>query len=92
MSFGEPSTEREDWVSASDIAEYTFCPRALYYRRHPPTSGPLPDAVRSAARGSEFHARRLPEMERVESAGAAWWWLGAAALLLALGVAVWLTA
>jgi len=44
-------------VSASDLADYAFCPRSLYYRRHPdgrPIARDAPDRERA---GVVYHAR-----------------------------------
>ena len=37
------------WVSATDLAEYAYCPRAWYYRHHPPPEGPAPGSDRRSA-------------------------------------------
>jgi hypothetical protein len=57
------------WVSASELAEYAFCPRALYYRHHPPAGPADPAARASAERGVAFHARTLEEARHRASAG-----------------------
>ena len=60
--------ERGGWVSASDLADYAYCPRAHWYQRHPPRGAPGPAA--SARRGVRFHRRELrSERRREESAG-----------------------
>ena len=50
-------------ISVSDVAEYAYCPRALYYRLNPPPEGPDPARERDSRRGVEFHARSLRRVE-----------------------------
>ncbi len=59
---------REDspWVSASDLAEYSYCPRAHWYRDHPPVGRPIPGADRLRRRGRRFHRRALQSERRRE--------------------------
>jgi CRISPR/Cas system-associated exonuclease Cas4 (RecB family) len=59
-----------DWVSVSDLSEYAYCPRAFWYRHHPPTRPPTPATERSRAAGTRFHQRRLTADERSERWGA----------------------
>lgn len=78
------------WVSVSDLAEYAYCPRALWYRYHPPPKGPTPSSEARRARGQVRHTRELTSRVRWERrASTAWWLLGVGALLclLAWGVA-----
>jgi hypothetical protein len=44
-------------VSASDLAEYAFCPRALYYRRHPDGRPVASDAPERERAGVVYHER-----------------------------------
>ncbi|MCI4320829.1 MAG: hypothetical protein L3K18_04245 [Thermoplasmata archaeon] len=44
-------------VSASDLAEYAFCPRALYYRRHPDGRSVASDAPARERAGVAYHTR-----------------------------------
>ena len=73
---------RGPWVSASDLAEYAYCPRSYWYSRHPESypgeSRPDP----RARAGASFHRRVLSAERRREDHAA-----GYAALLLA-GVAI----
>ncbi len=69
------------WVSASDLAEQVYCPRALWYRHHPPDFPASGAAERSAERGARYHARALSAVQRRESIGPA---LPLALLLLGL--------
>jgi hypothetical protein len=79
------------WVTVSELSEYAFCPRAHYYRAHPPVGGEAPESARDRARGVVHHARELSGERRIERAGPALVALGllglallaAAALLLA---------
>jgi CRISPR/Cas system-associated exonuclease Cas4 (RecB family) len=74
-----------DWVSASEVAEYAYCPRAWWYRGHPPPDGPDPRSLRSAEAGRAFHHRSLrAEARRDRWAGA----LAAAAILSVVAIAL----
>jgi len=72
------------WVTASQLAEYAFCPRAYWYRAHPPPEGPAASSVAALAGGERFHARTLTTRYRRERWSTAWWILVAAGLLLCL--------
>jgi len=68
------------WISPSDLADYTYCPRSYWYRHHPPSGGPSRASQRSARAGARFHDRVLAgERRRAEHGGAYW-----AALLVGL--------
>ena len=75
------SSGRPAWVSVSDLAEYAYCPRAQWYRGHPPVEPPSPSSVRSAHRGTAYHQEHLSAVARLEARGPGW---GIAALLLGL--------
>lgn len=61
--------DRDGWTSPSELAEYTFCPRALHYRQ---TRGPAPPS-RSADAGTAYHGDRLSaERWRAEHPGLPW--------------------
>ncbi len=47
------SSGGEAVLSASEVAEYTFCPQAWYLRRH--QVAPSPEAQRRLQRGSATH-------------------------------------
>ncbi len=62
--------EDPDWVSASDLAEYAYCPRAFWYRKHPPAGMSASNSDRSSRRGQRFHRRELgAERKREAHAG-----------------------
>ncbi len=83
---GSPEQRREaPWLSASDLSEYTFCPRAYYYRHHPPASGPTLASEREARLGERRHQRALNSVRHRETR--AWVWLGLLAFSL-LGVTI----
>ncbi|MEM0129111.1 MAG: hypothetical protein QXG65_02960 [Thermoplasmata archaeon] len=65
------------WVSASDLAEWAYCPRASWYRRHPPPGSDRLPVPASARRGVAFHRRALAAEARREVHP----WLGPALLL-----------
>jgi CRISPR/Cas system-associated exonuclease Cas4 (RecB family) len=71
-------------VTASDLAEYAYCPRAYWYRRHPPPEGPTPSSRGARAGGERYHARALTTRYRRERWPAVWWVLVAVGLLLFL--------
>ena len=76
--------ERErSWLSASDLAEYAYCPRALYYRRRSPEEPERP-VVRA---GRAYHERALRAEHRRAAYGRAYWGaflVGIALLAIAL--------
>jgi CRISPR/Cas system-associated exonuclease Cas4 (RecB family) len=77
------------WASASDLAEYTYCPRAYWYRTHPPP-GEIPHAARSRAEaGRRYHARELRSEQARESHAGAYLALAGFGLLLLVVVGVW---
>jgi CRISPR/Cas system-associated exonuclease Cas4 (RecB family) len=83
MPSGDPS-----YVSASELADYAYCPRSHWYRSHPPPEGPTGEAVRSAVAGNRSHTRRLSAEARRARHGAAYWvLLGVGLLVFAAGVA-----
>lgn len=53
-------------VSASELAEFAYCPRAWYYRDHPPPQGRSEGSRRSAEAGTRYHRRFLAAEERHE--------------------------
>jgi CRISPR/Cas system-associated exonuclease Cas4 (RecB family) len=77
-------------VSATDLAEYAYCPRAWYYREHPPARGPTRASQRRAVAGERYHARELGAERRREEHGGAYWAVLLAGILLALGGVAWL--
>ncbi|MFZ1023918.1 MAG: hypothetical protein WAN87_07270 [Thermoplasmata archaeon] len=78
------------WVTVSDLAEYAFCPRALWYREHPPSMGRTRRATRSAVRGTRYHKRAIgAEVRRERRLG--WYITGiVAAALCVVGGIGWL--
>lgn len=77
-------TDEGLWTTPSDLAEYTFCPRAHFYRRH----GEAPRS-RAAASGDAYHRRHLSgERWRDEHRLAPWLAVAAGVGLLAIAVVV----
>lgn len=66
----------------SDLAEYSYCPRAAWYRLHPPPGAPDGASVRALERGQRFHRSHLERTVRRESSGTFGWSLIALAVLL----------
>lgn len=58
------------WISASELADYAYCPRSWWYRGHPPAGGPTPASERRARDGQAYHQRTLAaELRREAWAG-----------------------
>jgi len=78
--------ENDVWTSASDLAEYVYCPRSHWYRHHPPRSGPSRASQRSAGRGVRYHDRVLTaERHHAERGGTYWVVLVMGFALMAVG-------
>ena len=80
-------TESNRWVSASELAEHAYCPRAWWYATN--GGGPARDAVQgdSLRAGQHAHAARLGAVEtRDRWAGVARVAAAASAILLGLAV------
>jgi hypothetical protein len=85
MGGGSPRT-----ISASELADYAYCPRSHWYALHPPSGGPSDDGRRRSAAGERSHARALGSTQRRANHGAAYWVAFALGLLLAAGGSLWL--
>jgi len=83
-----PSTDRV--VTASDLAEYAYCPRAHYYRHHPPAGGPSRESVDRARYGTRVHERTLLSEQRREAHAAAYVAGLGVGLLVLMGGIAWL--
>ena len=81
----EDPDEISDWLTVRDVSEYAYCPRAFWYRRHPPSRGPTRASVAASAEGIVVHERHFRAVERRDRHGRALWWivLGSAGLVLA---------
>ena len=88
---GRPGPSYGRWVSASELAEYAFCPRAHHYARHPAQAPIAPEAPERRAEGERWHERTLAAEVDLERGGyrRAAWLLGLAVGLL--GLLAWLT-
>jgi CRISPR/Cas system-associated exonuclease Cas4 (RecB family) len=78
------------YVSASDLADYAYCPRSHWYRYHPPPGGPSPEAVRSSVAGTRRHARQLGGERRRAERGALYWAVVVIGILAVVGGLLWL--
>ncbi len=76
-------------ITASELAEFAYCPRAWWYSAHPPSGGPEPQSLARAAEGRRFHDARLGAVERREAWGAAAVAAAIAALLLIAATIAW---
>lgn len=73
---------RGPWVSASDLAEYAYCPRSYWYSSHPEeVEGSIAPDPR-ARRGVRYHQRALSAEQRHDAH------VGRYVLLLLVGLAV----
>lgn len=77
------------WASASDLAEYTYCPRAHWYRKHPPPGETPPGVSHRAEAGRAYHTRELRAEVAHESNAGAYLVLAGVGLLLLVIVGVW---
>ncbi|HKV89964.1 MAG TPA: hypothetical protein VJQ43_02070 [Thermoplasmata archaeon] len=67
----DANARRARYVSASELAEYAFCPRAHYYRLHSEGRPVSSDASARERAGVTYHRRTLSSDRRW--AGAALW-------------------
>jgi CRISPR/Cas system-associated exonuclease Cas4 (RecB family) len=77
------------WVSASDLAEYTYCPRSWWYADHPPPGGVARSNRRARESGRRYHDRSLRGESRRERWGVPYALLLALAVALVLGGLAW---
>jgi CRISPR/Cas system-associated exonuclease Cas4 (RecB family) len=82
--------ETDRWVSASDLEEYAYCPRAHWYRHHPPPGGPRPESVARSRAGQRYHERELGAERRREEHGAGYLAAVLVGLFVAVGGAAWI--
>ena len=85
-----PSDPSTAWISASEVADYAYCPRSWWSSRHPPEGGRDPASERSSRAGIRYHERVLAAEWRRERAGTAYWVLLALALVLVVGGLLWI--
>jgi hypothetical protein len=71
--------DRRRYVSASELADYAFCPRSHYYRLHPEGRRPADGALAREAAGVEYHHRTIGSDRR---------WAGASPLPWVVAVVV----
>jgi len=72
------------FVSASELSDWVFCPRAHHYRGHPPPGGEDLAASVSRAAGTRFHGRYLAHEVSASRPARGLWVLGALGALLLL--------
>jgi hypothetical protein len=90
MRADSPHRAEGRWVSASDLADFAYCPRSHYYRHHAPWAGPSPESVRSGEHGSRFHHRELTAVRSREDQAVHWAMVAAgSAVVLAVLVIGW---
>lgn len=82
MAAGRAPSAGPRWVSASELADYAYCPRSWWYRDHPPAGGPAPGAERRARAGVAYHQRVLTAERRRDA------WSGAVAAAAVLAAVV----
>ncbi len=78
-----PSGRRS--VTAAELAEYVYCPRAHWYSQVAPGAPSPPSAARRRAAGESYHLR-AGEALRIRERRTSWYWaaLGAGLLLVLL--------
>lgn len=82
--------DRDAWVTAGEIAEYTYCPRAHWYARTIPDA-PVPrDAARRGAAGERYHARTSRSVVHREDRGSGYAALVVVGALLLVGLSLYL--
>lgn len=79
----DPFDGPSEWVSVSDLAEQAYCPRAEWYRHHPPLRAPTYASRAASERGRRFHEHTLAGVERRAASGA-----GAAVAAILIGLAI----
>jgi CRISPR/Cas system-associated exonuclease Cas4 (RecB family) len=84
------TTADSSYVSASDLADYAYCPRSYWYRYHPPPGGPSEDGMRRSEAGTQAHRRQLGGERRRAGHGGLYWVLAALGVLAAIGGVLWL--
>jgi hypothetical protein len=82
--------EPDAWTSASDLADYAYCPRSHWYHDHPPDGGPDRGARRRAEAGRRFHDRELSGERRRAEHGGAYWAALVLGVLVCLGALAWI--
>ncbi|HXQ93837.1 MAG TPA: hypothetical protein VN864_01515 [Thermoplasmata archaeon] len=88
-----PGSQRDGpWVSASELADYAYCPRSWWYGRHPPPEGRGASSERAARAGIRYHDRVLAAEWRRERASAAYLVLLGIATVLVVGGLLWILA
>lgn len=80
------------YVSASELAEFAFCPRAHYYQRHPDGRPVAPEALAREREGLAYHARTTRSDRRWAEASPIPWALAllVGIVLIAVVVGGWL--
>jgi CRISPR/Cas system-associated exonuclease Cas4 (RecB family) len=73
----------------SDLSEYAYCPRAFWYRHHPPDVPPLAEEVRRQRSGTRYHQRQLAVELAVERHRGLWVILALAAATVLAAAALW---
>ena len=81
---------RRSWASASDLADYAFCPRSHFYHEHPPAEGPSAVSRERALAGRRFHERTLTAERRRADHPGAYWAALAVGIVLLIGGAWWI--
>ncbi len=81
--------EPRSWASASDLADYAYCPRAHWYHDHPPERGPNRAARQRTEDGQRYHARELAGERRRAEHGGAYWAALVVGVLLLIGALAW---
>jgi|GEM_PF-3402608 len=82
--------ESPDWITASEIAEHAYCPRAAWYSRHPGEQIPgalSPQDLERQRKGRKTH-ERIERQHEASRGSSGWVWLLMS--LVSLGLLLWL--
>jgi len=79
----------DGWTSASELADYAYCPRSHWYRNHPPPEGPSRSSQRNALAGVRYHERVLVAERHRDERGGAYWALLLVGVVLVFAAVGW---
>ncbi|MCI4318207.1 MAG: hypothetical protein L3J96_06675 [Thermoplasmata archaeon] len=82
---------RRRYVSASELADFAFCPRSQYYRLHPEGRRPAAGSLVRERSGVEYHRRTIGSDRRWTAASPLPWLvavLAGAAILALLALSI----
>jgi CRISPR/Cas system-associated exonuclease Cas4 (RecB family) len=90
MAAGRSRDRAEGWATASELADYAYCPRSWWYGAHADPTDRSTASDRSARAGARYHERSLSTERYDEDHGTLYLALLAVAAVLIAGSLVWL--